>query len=85
MDAYHKNSKTPHIEVIDVTKNSDTKETGLHFEVNDAFLDMIKKEKKIEVVSQELLSSYVQDLVTNCAGNKNGFNYNKIIKTNIDN
>jgi hypothetical protein len=37
------------------------------------------------VVSQELLSSYIHELVTNCAGNKNGFNYNKIIKTNIDN
>lgn len=80
MDALHKNSKKPHIEVIDVKKNSDTNETGLHFEVNDAFLNMIKEERGIDNISQEQLSSYVNDLITKCANQKDGYNYNKMLE-----
>ena len=83
MDAYHKNSKTPHIEVIDVS-NSEDKGTGMHFEVNDAFLDMVKREKHTKIVTQEMLSSYVQELVTSCASNKDGFNYSKIMEGGED-
>ena len=80
MDVLHKNSKKPHIEVIDVKKNQDTNETGLHFEVNDAFLDMIKKERGVDRVSQEQLSSYVNDLITKCANQTDGYDYTKILE-----
>ena len=83
MDAYHKKSKKPHIEVIDVS-NSEDRGTGMHFEVNDAFLDMVKREKNVNIVTQEMLSSYVQELVTSCASNKNGFNYSKIMEDTKD-
>tara|TARA_B110000444_G_scaffold257784_1_gene297050 strand:+ start:1568 stop:1819 length:252 start_codon:yes stop_codon:yes gene_type:complete len=79
MDAYHKKSKEPHIEVIDITQTEQGVPDML-FEVNDAFLDMIKTEKNIDTVSQELLSSYVQELVTNCAKKKNEYNYEKILE-----
>ena len=79
MDAYHKKSKMPHIEVIDITPTEEGIPDIL-FEVNDAFLDMIKTEKNIDTISQELLSSYVQELVYNCANNKNDFSYEKILE-----
>lgn len=79
MDLSHKNSKTPHIEVIDITQTEDGTPDML-FEVNDAFLDMIKTEKHVESVSQELLSSYVQELVTKCAKSEGDYNYEKILK-----
>lgn len=80
MDVLHKNSKKPHIEVIDINTGSENEEPSLHFEVNDAFLDMIKEEKGIDKVSQEQLSSYVNDLITKCANQTNGYNYNKILE-----
>jgi hypothetical protein len=83
MDDYHKKSKTPHIEVIDITETSEGVPDML-FEVNDAFLNMIKTEKKIKKVSPQVLSQYVQELVTNCAKNKDGFSYEKILKSPED-
>ena len=80
MDALRKHSTTPHIEVINIDKTNEELGTQLHFEVNDAFLDMIKTEKNVKNVSQEMLSSYVHELVSNCATNKNGFNYKKILE-----
>mgnify|MGYP003969565709 CR=1 FL=1 len=79
MDVYHKNSKTPHIEVIDITQ-TEAGVPDMLFEVNDAFLDMIKTERNIDNVSQELLSSYVQELVTNCSKGEDDYNYEKILK-----
>lgn len=80
MDALLKKSKKPHIEVIDINTGSDIEEPSLHFEVNDAFLDMIKEEKGIDRVSQEQLSSYVNDLITKCANQKDGYTYNKMLE-----
>ena len=69
----------PHIEVIDITQ-TDAGVPDMLFEVNDAFLNMIKTEKNIDTVSQELLSTYVQELVINCAKNEAGHSYEKILK-----
>tara|TARA_A200000113_G_scaffold189750_1_gene177860 strand:- start:230 stop:484 length:255 start_codon:yes stop_codon:yes gene_type:complete len=80
MDALRKHSTTPHIEVIDIDKTNEEKGTQLHFEVNDAFLDMVKTEKNVKQVSQEMLSSYVQELVTKCASSKDGYTYEKILE-----
>jgi len=57
MDAYRKKSKEPHIEVIDITKTEDGVPDML-FEVNDAFLDMIKTEKNID--NKQLADFYGQ-------------------------
>ena len=48
MDASLKKSKMPHIEVIDINTGSKEEKPSLHFEVNDAFLDMIKEERGID-------------------------------------
>lgn len=80
MDALLKKSKMPHIEVIDINTGSDNEEPSLHFEVNDAFLDMIKEEKGIDRVSQEQLSSYVNELITKCANDQDGYSYNKMLE-----
>ena len=80
MDALLKKSKKPHIEVIDINTGGDNEEPSLHFEVNDAFLDMIKEEREIDKVSQEQLSSYVNDLITKCANQTDGYNDNKMLE-----
>ena len=77
MDAYHKKSKMPHIEVIDITK-TDENIPDMLFEVNDAFLELVKKEKNIDNVSQELLSAYVHELIMKCANEQDDFSYEKI-------
>ena len=83
MDASHKYSKTPHIAIIDVEYNSDDSSPNISFEVNDAFLDMIRQEKKIEKISKELLSQYVYDLLENCANEKNDYSYKKSSDTEV--
>ena len=77
MDAYHKNSKTPHIQILDIADIGEDK-PNISFEVNDAFLNMIKTEKNIESISQEELSEYVYELMKNCSNKTNGFDYEKI-------
>jgi len=78
MDVYNKTKSTPHIEVIDISKNEETNETALHFEVNEAFLELVKKDTKTDEITQEQLSEYVTKLVSNCADFKNGYSYDKI-------
>ena len=81
MDASLKKSKMPHIEVIDINTGSKEEKPSLHFEVNDAFLDMIKEEKGIDRVSQEQLSSYVNELITKCANKTDGYSYEKRLES----
>jgi len=69
----------PHIEVIDITP-TEKNVPDMLFEVNDAFLEMVKKEKKIDNVSKELLSAYVQELITKCANEQDDYSYEKITK-----
>ena len=57
MDALLKKSKKPHIEVIDINTGGDNEEPSLHFEVNDAFLDMIKEEKGIDRVFHSIFQA----------------------------
>lgn len=90
MDASHKHSKFPHIQILDLSVDSEKSIPNISFEVNDAFLDMIKKEKNVKNISQEYLSDYVYNLLENCANNKNGYSYEtssgeevSIDKTNI--
>ena len=78
MEEYYKKSKTPHIQIIDINNEGTEKKPNVSFEVNDAFLDMIKKEKNIDLVSQEDLSDYVYELMKNCSNKKNGYDYEKL-------
>jgi hypothetical protein len=77
MDAYHKNSKVPHIQILDIA-NTEENKPNVSFEVNDAFLSMIKEEKNVETISQDELSEYVYALMKNCSNKTNGFDYEKI-------
>jgi hypothetical protein len=90
MDASHKHSKLPHIQILDLSVDSEKSIPNISFEVNDAFLDMIKEEKNVKNISQEYLSGYVYNLLENCANEKDDYSYKtssdievSIDKTNI--
>ena len=71
------NKETPSIQVLDVTENEDGT-ASISFEVSDEFLELVKKEKNLEEVSQEVLSEYVNELLTKCAENEDGYSYEKL-------
>jgi len=77
MDASH-NNKTPHIKIIDMSTSDTGVAVNVSFEVNDAFLDMVKREEKVDKISQEFLSNYVYNLLENCSNEKNGYGYKTI-------
>ena len=66
----------PLLNVLDVTENKDGS-AEIIFDASDDFIEMIRKEKDLEEVSQEVLSEYVQDLLTKCAEGKDGYGYEK--------
>jgi len=70
-------NKTPHIKVLSVEQDDDGK-SELTFEVNDEFIDMVKKEKKVTEISESELNQYVYDLVMKCAKKEDGFDYETI-------
>lgn len=74
-------NKTPHIKVLSVEPDENGK-SELTFEVNDEFIDMVKKEKNVSNVSTEDLNQYVHELVMKCANNKDGYSYttNRTVK-----
>ncbi len=70
-------NKTPHIKVLSVEQDDDGK-SELTFEVNDEFIDMVKKEKNVTEISESELNQYVHDLVMKCAKKEDGFDYETI-------
>jgi len=68
--------ETPSIQVLDITENEDGT-ASISFEVSDEFLELVKKEKNLEEVPQEVLSEYVNELLTKCAENEDGYSYEK--------
>ena len=78
MDASYKHSKTPHIQIIDVSYEADTSTPNLSFEVNDAFLDMVKNDKDLDKINQDILSEYVYTLLEKCANEKDEFSYTTV-------
>jgi hypothetical protein len=75
MDASYKHSKTPHIQIVDVSYETDTSTPNVSFEVNDAFIDMVKADKELDKINQDILSDYVYDLLEKCANEKDEFSY----------
>ena len=68
---------TPTISIIDITESA-SGEANISFEVSDDFIEMVKRERNIEEVSQETLSEYVNDLLSKCANKQDGYDYTKI-------
>jgi hypothetical protein len=66
----------PLINILDVTENEDGS-SNITFDASDDFIEMVKKEKNLEDVSQEILSEYVQELLTKCADEEDGYAYEK--------
>jgi hypothetical protein len=66
----------PLINILDVTENEDGS-SNITFDASDDFIEMVKKEKNLEDVSQEILSEYVQELLTKCADGEDGYAYEK--------
>ena len=71
------NNEVPTISVVDIVENEDGS-SSLSFEVSDDFIEMIKKEQELEEVSQEVLSEYVEKLLTKCAAREDGYEYEKL-------
>tara|TARA_A100001037_G_scaffold160116_1_gene144281 strand:+ start:12476 stop:12721 length:246 start_codon:yes stop_codon:yes gene_type:complete len=67
----------PSISIIDITE-SPNGEANISFEVSDDFIEMVRKEKNIEDVTQEILSEYVNDLLSKCANKTDGYDYTKL-------
>lgn len=66
----------PLINVLDVTENEDGS-AEITFDASDDFIEMVKKEKNLDEVSQEVLSEYVQELLSKCADGEDGYGYEK--------
>lgn len=66
----------PLLNVLDVTENEDGS-AEITFDASDDFIEMIKKEKNLDEVSQEFLSEYVNELLTKCAEGEDGYSYEK--------
>jgi hypothetical protein len=72
-----KTKEIPTISVVDITENEDGS-ANISFEVSDDFIEMVKKEKELKDVSQDVLSDYVQTLLTKCAEGDDGYDYEKL-------
>lgn len=77
------NKEIPKIKVLDITEMEDGS-SDISFEVSDDFIELVKKEKNIEEVSQEVLSEYVNELLTKCAVGEDGYGYEKNFKENAE-
>ena len=77
------NKETPKIKVLNITELEDGS-SDISFEVSDDFIEMVKLERNLEEVSQEILSEYVNELLTKCAEGKDGYNYEKNFKENTE-
>lgn len=73
------NDKIPTISVIDISELP-SGETNISFEVDDDFIDYVKKEKNIESVDDKTLSTFVHDLLKKCSNGIDGYDYEKINK-----
>jgi hypothetical protein len=76
-------TKTPHIKVLSVEPDKNG-QSELTFEVNDEFIDMIKKEKNQSTISSSELNQYVHELVMKCANKKDGYDYEVVKNLNED-
>jgi hypothetical protein len=77
------NKELPQIIITSV----DVDESGqaqLSFEVDDELLEYIKKEKNIKDVDQKTLSEFVNNLLTKCASNEDGYEYTKLNSDKTD-
>lgn len=74
MEKLTSETKTPHIKVLSVEPDENG-QSELTFEVNDEFIDMIKKEKNQSTISASELNQYVHELVMKCANKQDGYDY----------
>jgi hypothetical protein len=67
----------PQIRITSIDADENGK-PNLSFEVDDDFLEYIKKEKGIEEVSQQVLSEFVKNLLEKCSNEEDGYSYTKL-------
>ena len=77
------NKETPIIKVLNIAELEDGA-SDITFEVSDDFIELVKREKNIEDVSQEVLSKYVNELLTKCADGEDGYSYEKNFRENTE-
>jgi hypothetical protein len=81
---YPKETEKPNLHIVHL-EEKENGELDIKYEINDKFRDLIKKEKKTNELSDEIISEYIKELLENCAQNKNGYSYSKVDLTkNID-
>ena len=77
------NKEIPKIKVLNITELEDGS-SDISFEVSDDFIEMVKLEKNLEEVSQEVLSEYVNELLTKCVDGEDGYGYEKNFRENTE-
>ena len=76
MDKYIPTDK-PNIHILSI-EDDESGNPKFSYEVNSAFIEMIKKEKKLDDISENLISEYITELLDKCASSKNGYGYEKV-------
>lgn len=85
MEKYIPNEK-PNIHILSI-EDDENGNPKFSYEVNDAFIEMIKKEKKLNNIDENIITNYITELLENCSNGKNGYGYKKVDLTDnkIDN
>lgn len=85
MEKYIPNEK-PNIHILSI-EDDENGNPKFSYEVNDAFIEMIKKEKKLNNIDEKIITNYITELLENCSSEKNGYGYKKVDLTDnkIDN
>lgn len=71
------NKPIPQIRITGIEKDKNGGD-NISFEVDDDFLEYIKKEKNIKNVDQNTLSEFVNELLQKCATGVDGYDYTKL-------
>jgi len=78
MDKYTPTDK-PNIHILSI-EDDEQGNPKFSYEVNSAFIEMIKKEKKLNNICENDISEYITELLDKCASSKDGYTYKKNIK-----
>jgi hypothetical protein len=74
-------NELPQIRITSIDADENGKPI-LSFEVDDDFLEYVKKENGIEEVNQHVLSEFVKNMLEKCSNEEDGYGYTKL---NTDN
>ena len=74
-------TKKPNIHILSI-EDDENGNPKFSYEVNDAFIEMVKKDTHSKELKEEQITLYISELLNNCASKENGHDYKKIDLTN---